>query len=201
MSTEDGGFFSRWSYRKAQVRSGEPVPVGPASRTPTATSPLVAGQAETALVPPVVPTAIPDPVPEAAKAERPPLTLDDVQQLTPEADFRPFVSRDVAPEVRNAAFKKLFADPQFNVMDGLDIYIDDYSQPDPLPVSLARKLMSAQTLGLFDEPKAEVPHAGLEAPAPVAVVSAPLSPEPDPSNGAGPDHPATDPPSTPDAPP
>jgi hypothetical protein len=39
----------------------------------------------------------------------------------------------VAPEVKNAAFKKLFADPHFNVMDGLDIYIDDYSKPDPLP--------------------------------------------------------------------
>jgi hypothetical protein len=31
--------------------------------------------------------------------------------------------------VKNAAMKKLFADPHFNVMDRLDIYIDDYSSP------------------------------------------------------------------------
>ena len=29
--------------------------------------------------------------------------------------------------------KKLFADPHYNVMDGLDVYIDDYSKPDPIP--------------------------------------------------------------------
>ena len=30
--------------------------------------------------------------------------------------------------------KKLFSDPHFNVMDGLDTYIDDYGKPDPLPL-------------------------------------------------------------------
>ena len=29
--------------------------------------------------------------------------------------------------------KKLFSDPHFNVMDGLDTYIDDYGKPDPIP--------------------------------------------------------------------
>ena len=47
--------------------------------------------------------------------------------------------------------KKLFADPHFNVMDGLDIYIDDYSKPDPIPEAMLRKLASAKFLGLFDE--------------------------------------------------
>lgn len=93
-----------------------------------------------------------------------PLGLDDVRRLTPDADFRPFVARDVAPEVRNAAFKKLFADPKFNVMDGLDIYIDDYSQPDPLPASLARQLVSARSLGLFDDAPTAAPAANAPAP-------------------------------------
>ena len=57
----------------------------------------------------------------------------------------------MAPEVKNAAMKKLFADPRFNVMDGLDIYIDDYSKPDPMPDSVLRKLASAKFLSLFDE--------------------------------------------------
>jgi hypothetical protein len=61
------------------------------------------------------------------------------------------MARDVAPEVRNAAMKKLFADPQFNVMDRLDTYIDDYSLPDPLPASMLRQMASAQFLKLFDD--------------------------------------------------
>ena len=47
-------------------------------------------------------------------------------------------ARDVAPDVKNAAMKKLFADPHFNVMDGMDTYIDDYSKPDPIPPSHAQ---------------------------------------------------------------
>lgn len=77
--------------------------------------------------------------------------MQDVAALNAESDFKPFVARAVAPEVRNAAMKKLFADPHFNVMDGLDIYIDDYSIPDPLPASMLRKMASAQFLKLFDD--------------------------------------------------
>ncbi|MEK9804276.1 MAG: DUF3306 domain-containing protein, partial [Curvibacter sp.] len=39
------------------------------------------------------------------------------------------------------------------VMDGLDIYIDDYNTPDPLPAPLLRKMASAQFLGLVEEEK------------------------------------------------
>jgi hypothetical protein len=53
--------------------------------------------------------------------------------------------------VKNAALKKLFTDPHFNVMDRLDTYIDDYGKPDPLPASWARQLASAKFLNLFDE--------------------------------------------------
>jgi hypothetical protein len=51
--------------------------------------------------------------------------------------------------VKNAALKKLFADPQFNVMDGLDTYIDDYGKPDPLPERMLRQMVQARFLGLF----------------------------------------------------
>lgn len=92
-----------------------------------------------------------------------PLSLDDVQRLTTESDFKPFVARGVAPEVRNAAMKKLFADPHYNVMDRLDIYIDDYSQPDPLPQSMLRQMASAQFLNLFEEEKNQPPPLGDDA--------------------------------------
>ena len=113
-------------------------------------------------------------------AENPPAapkpTLDDVQALTQESDFSRFVARDVDPEVKNLAMKKLFADPHYNVMDGLDTYIDDYNTPDPIPAAMFKQLVQARMLGLLDdelvdqvattgpcaEPAAAQPAAGAE---------------------------------------
>jgi hypothetical protein len=47
--------------------------------------------------------------------------------------------------------RKLFADPRYNVMDGMDVYIDDYSKPDPIPPAMLRKMASAGVLKLFEE--------------------------------------------------
>jgi hypothetical protein len=44
-------------------------------------------------------------------------------------------------------------------MDGLDIYIDDYSQPDPLPQSMLRQMASAKFLKLFDDDEEEAQKA------------------------------------------
>ena len=136
----EDGFFSRWSRRKTQAKTGEPLP------EPTPVVPLPAAAVPLpALAPEVAPAT------EAAPQQPPLPTLDDVAALTPESDFKPFVARAVDPQVRNAAMKTLFSDPHFNVMDGLDIYIDDYSQPDPLPASMLRKMASAQFLKLVPE--------------------------------------------------
>lgn len=128
------GFLGRWSQRKQAVREGK-TPDEPAAKPP----------GEVPAAAPVAPTAAPAPV------APPPPSLEDVQRLTSQSDFAPFVARDVAPEVRNAAMKKLFADPHYNVMDRLDIYIDDYSQPDPLPESMLRQMASAKFLKLFED--------------------------------------------------
>ncbi len=79
------------------------------------------------------------------------VSLDDVAALTKDSDFTPFMAREVGPEVRNAAMKKLFADPHFNVMDGLDTYIDDYSIADPIPQAMLRQMIGAKFLNLFNE--------------------------------------------------
>ena len=50
------------------------------------------------------------------------------------------------PALRRAALQKLFSDPHFNVMDGLDTYIDDYSQPNPLPPAMLAGLRQAQNI-------------------------------------------------------
>jgi Protein of unknown function (DUF3306) len=83
-------------------------------------------------------------------ADLPAPTLDDAQALTPESDFKRFMQKDVDANVKNTALKKLWADPRFNVQDGLDIYIDDYSKPDPLPEGMLAKLAHTGFLTLFD---------------------------------------------------
>jgi hypothetical protein len=77
--------------------------------------------------------------------------MEDVAQLTRDSDFSRFVAPDVDDSVKQAAMKKLFSDPHFNVMDGLDTYIEDYGKPDPIPVSMLRSMVQSKYLGLFDE--------------------------------------------------
>lgn len=73
--------------------------------------------------------------------------LPPIDSLTFDSDFRAFMHSKVEESVKRAALKKLFSDPRFNVMDGLDTYIDDYTKADPIPESLLAQLDHArQTL-------------------------------------------------------
>jgi hypothetical protein len=175
---QDSSFLARWSRRKEQARAGvlppEPEPAAPiAPIAPVEPAPAPAA----AVAPRVEPAAEP-----IASAAPPPPTLEDVATLTPASDFGRFVARDVSPEVRNAALKKLFADPQFNVMDGLDTYIEDFGRPDPLPESMLRQMVQARFLGLFsDEPEPEAPTP------PTAQAAPPTSADEDPDLRLQPD--------------
>jgi hypothetical protein len=148
------GFLSRWSRRKALVREGAPL-VEPA---PTAvTQHATVAQPAAAPVSPAASAPATPAVVANAEPERPALTLDDVAQLTPESDYAAFAKRSVDPQVRNAAMKKLFTDPHYNVMDGLDTYIDDYNKSDPIPKSMLRQMVQARFLGLLDDELEEQP--------------------------------------------
>ena len=170
---QNDGFLGRWSRRKVQARTGQPL--AEPSVPPVAAVPAPAPAVDDLEVSESNRPPAPADNAQAAinnEVEEPAPTLDDVKALTIDSDFQPFVARSVAPEVRNAAFKKLFADPHFNVMDGLDIYIDDYTQPDPLPASMLKQMASAKFLRLVeDEPEvpADAPPAGAQ---PVAEGSA-----------------------------
>ena len=83
-------------------------------------------------------------------------------QLGPDSDFGQFLRQEITEEVRRKAMKTLFADPHFNVMDGLDIYIDDYTISDPIPEEMLATLNQARGL-LFDAPEERAPEG--EAPA------------------------------------
>lgn len=144
-------FFSRWSRRKQGLdQSAAPQTESEATRrvasavvpTPARTD----GQPQPHAADRLAPGA-PAPIPDASEPPLP--TMADVQELTPSSDYQSFMRQGVPGEVRNAAMKKLFTDPHFNVMDGLDIYIGDYNTPDPLPAGMLEKMVGAELLNLF----------------------------------------------------
>jgi hypothetical protein len=81
---------------------------------------------------------------EDAKSEPP--ELPPLDKLTFDSDYRGFFHPKVPEDVRCAALKQLFSDPRFNVMDGLDVYIEDYNQPNPLPAAMLAGLEQAQRI-------------------------------------------------------
>ena len=153
------GFLGRWAKRKEAVRQGKEVQPEPQ----VAEQPLPSPQASPASGRGSDPAGLAPSPPRGegggeGRSEPPPLpTLEDAEALTKDSDFTRFVQPGVTPEVKNAAMKKLFADPHFNVMDGLDTYIDDYGKPDPIPPEMLAGLMSNKFLGFFEEKKDEAP--------------------------------------------
>jgi hypothetical protein len=127
------GFLGRWSRRKAG-KEDELAEKG-VEITPT-------------------PVTVPaNPEPEAP----PSASLEDVEKIDRFApDFSAFMKPDVDPAVQQAALKKMFTDPHFNVMDGLDIYIGDYSKPDPLPPGMLERMVQSDMLNLFSKPADEL---------------------------------------------
>ena len=215
--SDEGGFLSRWSRRKGQVRQGvavaeppvltvpqvppavaaravapggglpAPVPGWPAAALgrglPVAQAAAPAGSAPADFAPAGPTPAGPAPagpapadrVPPAALP--PPPTLADVAALTGESDYARFVAPGVDHGVKNAALKKLFTNPHFNIMDGLDTYIDDYGKPDPLPPGMLRQMAQSHALGLFaDDPPPPPPLPALAPDLPVRLAAPPDPP-------------------------
>lgn len=133
----EGNFLSRWSRLKKERASAPAVEQAPEARAPAAPLQEVHPEAKAAPVDP---------------AQRvPPAELPAIESLTPESDFTGFMKPDVDASLRRRALKTLFQDPRFNVMDGLDTYIADYSLPDPLPKGWLEKMAQTARLGEFLE--------------------------------------------------
>ena len=86
-------------------------------------------------------SAPPPAVPAPAATALPNVELPAVESLTFDSDFTAFLQPGIDPTVKRAALKKLFRDPRFNVMDGLDVYIDDYTKADPIPPDMLSDLL------------------------------------------------------------
>jgi Protein of unknown function (DUF3306). len=96
---------------------------------------------------------------EAAAPSAVEAQLPAVEGLTLASDFTAFLKDEVSEALRRKALQKLFADPHFNRMDGLDIYIDDYSLPDPIPPEAMAKLKSAREWLMANESEVEAVEA------------------------------------------
>jgi hypothetical protein len=132
------GFLGRWSRRKAGLE-----PEGLDGSVPE-------------LKPKITPSSAPhdkkaiESTPTPAAEEVLPPTLEEAEAIDRFApDFSAFMQPNVDPAVQQAAMKKLFSDPHFNIMDRLDIYIDDYSIPDPIPMEMLKRMVQSESLGLF----------------------------------------------------
>lgn len=120
-------FFARWAKKNAEsAKASESLPSTDAGA-------LVPDSAVPADV-----TPEPQPLP----------TMDDVAKLTHDSDYSGFMAQGVDESVKRSAMKKLFTDPHFNIMDGLDVYIEDFNKFEPMTPAFIAGLSHAK--GLMD---------------------------------------------------
>ena len=141
--TANAPFLKRWSQRKLAASRESTKPAG--TTPPTAAASQPAGP----------PVAAP---PAAGVDPAAPQPLPPVDTLSFDSDFTAFLKPDVDEGLKRQALRKLFSDPRFNVMDGLDVYIDDYGKTVPIPPELVAQLNHAKFL--FDPPKTRVNEHG-----------------------------------------
>lgn len=169
--------LKRWSQRKRE-----------AARKPAVPDATLAVAGTLPGAPPASLSVHPEPA-QVAPAE--PVPLPPVESLDFESDYTPFMQPKVNEETKRAALKKLFSDPSFNVMDGLDIYVGDYTQPDPMPAGMLEKISAVyamldpvapppDTVSPAGEPAADRGAAPDQAPAATTVIAAEPPPTADP---------------------
>ena len=120
-----GFSLRRWSRRKLDAARAAVEPEPAAKSVP-------------APVPPSIPPG------EAAAPIADAAPLPSIESLTIDSDFGAFLGAEVDEGLKLQALKRLFSDPHFNVMDGLDTYVGDYSIPDPIAPEIVRQLTQAR---------------------------------------------------------
>jgi hypothetical protein len=145
------GRFSlrRWSQRKLEAARAEAQAPTQAPSAIAGSTPLAEGAAKNELEPS-------HPAPSAETA------LPPIESLTFESDFAPFFKPQVDESIKRAALKQLFRHPRFNVMDGLDTYIDDYTQPDPIPSAMLADLMERRVSFALPEAETDSGRSGVD---------------------------------------
>ena len=75
-----------------------------------------------------------------------PIAVPDTETLDFNADFSPFMQQGVDADTRRQALRKLFMTDHYRAVDGLDVYVEDYSRPVLLSSDLLQTLDHAQAL-------------------------------------------------------
>lgn len=131
-------FFARWAKKK-------PTTEAPADASATkalpAESELPAGKQRVAQTP----QSSQNRLQEREGVPQLP-TMEDVARLTHDSDYSLFMAKGVDEAVKRSAMKKLFSDPHFNVMDGLDVYIEDFTKFEPISPAMLASLEHAKEL-------------------------------------------------------
>ncbi len=166
-------FFNRWSRQKSLQRDLQaPPPAAPAQ--PQAL--------------PVPTPAAPGPDAATAVPDTPAPTVDDAQALDVGADVRRYLQADVSEAARHLALKKLFADPQYNVISDMDDYVEDFSQLATLTAQEVSQLEQFKSLNPLKDPFPAAPEA---KPADDTAASVPNeTPEPHSASATGTETPA-----------
>lgn len=154
----DDGFLHRWSTRKANARRRAKAPVVTTPDTPAAT----AAKDERALT----------------DADMPPIA-----SLTPESDFRPFLSPGVSEELRRAALRRLFRSAAFNELCPLEGEFFDAQGYEPLGAIVTHEMraqierealrLKAQARAAIESPGAEEPISPADVPSATAADTLP----------------------------
>lgn len=164
MAAED--FFARWSGKKS----------GPAIDAHNAPADIAD---ESLSAPDTAPDTNGELIGTRDTAPKPLPTQEDVEHLTHDSDYSAFMAQGVDESVKRSAMKKLFSNPHFNIMDGLDVYIEDFSKFEPITPAVLASLNHAKALldplsqfqaplmRLLDMPKEEAVQTTPDADQPV----------------------------------
>ncbi|MFA0497378.1 DUF3306 domain-containing protein, partial [Vibrio sp. 10N.222.46.A1] len=138
-------FFSRWSQRKLDESTDEPLEVEQTLEVPALTpSDSSASEISPADLSSEMEAAAPQSLESETIEINEEVHVADVQDPAPEATEDLSVAQllvsEASESVKKAALRKLFLSEEFNVRDGLDDYDDDYSNLKSLSEGVAETL-------------------------------------------------------------
>lgn len=146
------GFLGRWARRKLEVKQEELARQArkqveaPSVENNTTEVQSSVSEADVSALPKHAQEA----APQAPAVVLP--TEADLDAVSQGGEIRNFMNPQVSGDLRNKAFKALFSQPQFNQMDFMDVYVDDYSVSKPLTsamidmMALGKQLLSRPDL-------------------------------------------------------
>lgn len=137
-------FFSRWSQRKLDGSTDEPLEVEQTLEATELTSSDSSSEVSSADLSSEMEAAAPQSLESEASESNEEVHASDVQDPAPEATEDLSVAQllvsEASESVKKAALRKLFLSEEFNVRDGLDDYDDDYSNLKSLSEGVAETL-------------------------------------------------------------